>query len=203
MLGWDGAKILPMPAQRLKVLWTGHRLPVIFVIGILLPGILLAAFAVRTLLQERRLADQEIRQRLELAANGAIRDLNQEFRQWQQAVDALSQAGAQDPSLWPERVRQALERPVSAVVIFRAGQDLRVFPPDQLLYKPAPLLGSSSRQQPDQIYQFGHVKVDFGRCEVSRSDKKVDLTAMEFKFLRACLFHPGQVLTLDQLIEEV
>ena len=132
-------KSCQMPAQRLNVLRTGHRLPVIFVVGILLPGILLAAFAIRTLLQERRLADQEIRQRLELAANGAIRDLNHEFGQWQQAVDALSQAGAQDPSLWPERVRQVLEPPLSAVVLFRAEQDLRVFPPDQLLYKPAPL----------------------------------------------------------------
>ena len=141
-------KSCQMPAQRLNVLRTGHRLPVIFVLGILLPGILLAGFAIRTLLQERHLADQEIRQRLELAANGAIRDLNHEFSQWQQAVDDLSQGGAQDPSLWPERVRQALERPLSAVVLFRAEQDLRVFPPDQLLYKPAPLLGSSSPQQP-------------------------------------------------------
>ncbi len=138
---------MPDPARRLGLFRTGHRLPIIFVIGILLPGILLAVFAGRALLQERRLADQRIRERLERAANGAIRDLDQEFRQWQEAVDELSQAGTPDPSLWPERVRQALEGPGSGFVVFRAEQDLRVFPPGRWLYKPAPLLGSSSLPQ--------------------------------------------------------
>ncbi|MDA2924455.1 response regulator transcription factor [Acidobacteria bacterium AH-259-L09] len=78
------------------------------------------------------------------------------------------------------------------------------FSPRELLARiKAVLRRTNDSAQPAQVYQFGDVKVDFGRCEVSRTGKKVDLTAMEFKILRAFLSHPGQVLTLDQLIEEV
>ena len=57
--------------------------------------------------------------------------------------------------------------------------------------------------QPAQIYQFGDVKIDFGRCEAWRGGKPMDLTAMEFKLLRAFLAHRGRVLTIDQLNQEV
>ena len=78
------------------------------------------------------------------------------------------------------------------------------FSPRELLARiKAVLRRTNDSAQLAQVCQFGDVKVDFRRCEVSRKGKKVDLTAVEFKFLRTFLSHPGQVLTLDQLIEEV
>jgi two-component system alkaline phosphatase synthesis response regulator PhoP len=56
--------------------------------------------------------------------------------------------------------------------------------------------------QPAQVYQFGDVKIDFGRCEASRHGKPVELTALELKLLRTFLSRRGQVLTIDQLNQE-
>ena len=71
----------------------GQRLPAIFVIGILLPGITLAVFSIRALLQERRLADQEIRERLDRVAKLAIRELDLELARWQREGEELAGSG--------------------------------------------------------------------------------------------------------------
>jgi DNA-binding response OmpR family regulator len=51
--------------------------------------------------------------------------------------------------------------------------------------------------------QFADITVDFERFEVLRNGEKIDLTAMEFKLLRALLEHRGQVLSIDELLREV
>jgi len=53
------------------------------------------------------------------------------------------------------------------------------------------------------VFEFGEVKVDFEKFELRRAGQKVDLTAMEFKLLRAFLAHRGKVLSIDQLFAEV
>ncbi len=60
----------------------------------------------------------------------------------------------------------------------------------------------NSSQAPD-IYDFGHLKIDFRRCEVWKNGDSVDVTALELKVLRALLSRRGQVLSIDQLNEEV
>ena len=50
------------------------------------------------------------------------------------------------------------------------------------------------------VRKFGNVVVDFTRGEVTRSGTRIELTALEFKLLRAFLEHAGAVLSLDQLI---
>ncbi len=52
------------------------------------------------------------------------------------------------------------------------------------------------------IYRFADITVNFDRFEISRRGEKIDLTAMEFKLLRVFLEHRGQVLTIDQLLQE-
>jgi len=52
------------------------------------------------------------------------------------------------------------------------------------------------------IYRFADITIDFNRFEVLRRDEKIDLTAMEFKLLRVFLEHRGQVLTIDELLQE-
>ncbi|MBN2264191.1 MAG: response regulator transcription factor [Candidatus Aminicenantes bacterium] len=58
-------------------------------------------------------------------------------------------------------------------------------------------------REPGALHRFGDVTVDVGRCEVTRRGRVVDLTAVEFKLLRAFLDHRGQVLTIDELLREV
>jgi DNA-binding response OmpR family regulator len=53
------------------------------------------------------------------------------------------------------------------------------------------------------VRRFGSVLVDFARGEATRGGTKIDLTALEFKLLRAFLDHAGEVLSLDRLIEMV
>ena len=53
------------------------------------------------------------------------------------------------------------------------------------------------------VRKFGDVTVDFTRGDATRAGKRIDLTALEFKLLRAFLDHPGEVLSLDRLIELV
>ncbi|HUQ91102.1 MAG TPA: response regulator transcription factor [Bryobacteraceae bacterium] len=53
------------------------------------------------------------------------------------------------------------------------------------------------------VYKFGNVAADFTRGEVTRAGTRIELTAQEFKLLRAFLEHAGAVLSLDRLIEIV
>jgi DNA-binding response OmpR family regulator len=52
-------------------------------------------------------------------------------------------------------------------------------------------------------YRFGDAEVDFGRCELRRSGKPVELTALEFKLLAAFVRNGGKVLSRDQLLDLV
>jgi two-component system, OmpR family, alkaline phosphatase synthesis response regulator PhoP len=52
-------------------------------------------------------------------------------------------------------------------------------------------------------YQFGSVRVDFRRAEVTRGQEKVDLAAKEFQLLRYFLEHRGEALTREQMLKDV
>ena len=51
------------------------------------------------------------------------------------------------------------------------------------------------------ICRFGDAEVDFGRCELRRAGKPVELTALEFKLLAAFIRNGGKVLSRDQLLD--
>jgi DNA-binding response OmpR family regulator len=53
------------------------------------------------------------------------------------------------------------------------------------------------------IYRFGDAEMDFGRCELRRAEKPVELTAFEFKLLAAFIGNAGKVLSRDQLLNLV
>jgi DNA-binding response OmpR family regulator len=53
------------------------------------------------------------------------------------------------------------------------------------------------------IYHMGDLTLDFGRFEARRQDVPIELTAMEFKLLRAFIARRGQVVTHDELIAAV
>jgi two-component system alkaline phosphatase synthesis response regulator PhoP len=52
-------------------------------------------------------------------------------------------------------------------------------------------------------YQFGPVKVDFRRAEVTRDAQQIELSALEFRLLRYFIEHRGDTLSRDELLNEV
>jgi two-component system, OmpR family, alkaline phosphatase synthesis response regulator PhoP len=53
------------------------------------------------------------------------------------------------------------------------------------------------------IHQFGRVRVDIRRVDVTRSGKPVALAAREFQLLRYLLEHRGEVVSREQLLHDV
>jgi DNA-binding response OmpR family regulator len=96
---------------------------------------------------------------------------------------------------------------VDKVVGLELGADdyvTKPFSPRELLARiKAVLRRGHGDSKPVSHYHFADITVDFERFEVMRKGEKIDLTAMEFKLLRAFLEHRGQVLTIDELLEEV
>ena len=115
----------------------------------------------------------------------------------------LREAGLRTPIILLTAKAQEIDK----VLGLELGADdyvTKPFSPRELLARiKAVLRRVNGETQSDDVYQFGDVQVDFRSCQVSRKKKHVNLTAIEFKLLRAFLSHGGQVLTLDQLIEAV
>jgi len=51
------------------------------------------------------------------------------------------------------------------------------------------------------VHRFGDAEVDFGRCELRRAGRRVELTALEFKLLAAFIRNGGKVLSREQLLD--
>ncbi|HEY7353015.1 MAG TPA: winged helix-turn-helix domain-containing protein [Terriglobales bacterium] len=64
-------------------------------------------------------------------------------------------------------------------------------------------IGGSHSLRPNEIANFGQVRIDLRSMEVVRSDRPVKLTAMEFKVLRFFLFNQKRVISRDELLNEV
>ncbi|HEX8072804.1 MAG TPA: response regulator transcription factor [Pyrinomonadaceae bacterium] len=53
------------------------------------------------------------------------------------------------------------------------------------------------------VYQFGPVRADFRRAEVTRDGARVELSAREFKLLQYLVAHRGATISRDELLNEV
>jgi DNA-binding winged helix-turn-helix (wHTH) protein len=53
------------------------------------------------------------------------------------------------------------------------------------------------------LVQFGDVRVDLMAMEVRRCNRPVTLTAMEFKVLKFLILNPNQVISRDELLDQV
>lgn len=126
----------------------GHRLVGVFLVFILLPGVVLGVFALRTLRRERKHTEQQIQERLDRITVQVSRDLDLQFRQWQQALESAPTEKISDPHSWPEMVTHAVKSPGSGVILWRDQKQLKAFPPSQLLYAlstaPAPTIRQKS-----------------------------------------------------------
>ncbi|MFL6216891.1 MAG: response regulator transcription factor [Blastocatellia bacterium] len=69
----------------------------------------------------------------------------------------------------------------------------------EALLRRAPLVAAPSTE----IYQFGPVRVDFRKAEVTRDGQPVELSAREFGLLRYFIEHRESAITRDALLNEV
>ena len=127
----------------------GQRLVGVFALFILLPGAFLGVFALRVLRQESQLARQRTRESLERTAEEIGRDLDTEFRRWNDAVrSAASLERPLDVNSFPEIVGQTFSEPGGGVFLSLSDEKLKVFPAGALLYvsrSPAPAQTAPSR----------------------------------------------------------
>jgi len=76
------------------------------------------------------------------------------------------------------------------------------FSPRELRARVKAALRRTSEDE-SQTYRFGDSEVDFERCELRRSGKPVELTALEFKLLAAFVRNRGRLLSRGQLLDLV
>ena len=96
---------------------------------------------------------------------------------------------------------------VDKVVGLELGADdyvTKPFSPRELLARiKAVLRRGHVEAKPAAKYVFADITIDLNRCEAMKNGRKIDLTATEFKLLRAFLERRGQALTIDQILQEV
>jgi signal transduction histidine kinase len=118
---------------------TGRGLVWLFSVTMALPGVLLAFLGARALYQERRLAEQQARERLERATDRTVRELEQELARWQLALEQARRDPRLDRlPLPPGAGVDSDEGRGAAVFVAREGDSLRAVPPGELLYAPEP-----------------------------------------------------------------
>jgi len=135
-----------------------HRLIGVFLVFILLPGIVLGFFALRTLRQDDRLAQQQIQERLKRIATFISRDLDLHFTQWQKALQTTSIEALVDAKAWPETVGRALETPGSGLIVWLEGKTLQAYPSNQLLYMPE---NTSPAITPQQSFPPNFIQAEY------------------------------------------
>jgi two-component system alkaline phosphatase synthesis response regulator PhoP len=67
----------------------------------------------------------------------------------------------------------------------------------------AKLRRASPTVHPSEGYQFGDVRVDFRRAEVTKAGEPLELSAREFQLLKYFIEHRGATLTREELLNEV
>jgi two-component system response regulator MprA len=79
---------------------------------------------------------------------------------------------------------------------------VKPFALEELIARLRALLRRRAPDNPNRV-RFADLAVDLGSREVQRGHHTIDLTAKEFDLLAAFLRHPRQVLSRDQLLEQV
>ena len=77
------------------------------------------------------------------------------------------------------------------------------FSPRELVARIRAVLRRTEPAGPADVLRYGDLHVDFARFEARRGSSPLDLTALEFRLLKAFVAAGGQVLTHDRLITQV
>ena len=113
--------------------------------------------------------------------------------------------------------RRSIETPVimltargqvtDKVVGLKLGADDYVTKPFEMMELLA-RVEAKLRRAPDALHpaeghQFGDIRIDFRRAEVTKGSAPLDLSAREFQLLRYFIEHRGATLTREELLNEV
>ena len=116
----------------------------------------------------------------------------------------LRQQGTQTPVLMLTARGQVVDK----VVGLKLGADDYLTKPFEMiellarieaLLRRAPAQAAASAE----VYQFGAVRVDFRKMEVTRDGQPIELSAREFQLLRYFIEHRESAITRDVLLNEV
>jgi len=67
----------------------------------------------------------------------------------------------------------------------------------------AVLRRTSERVEDIVSYHFGQIELDFKKYEATKKGKKLDLTPLQFQILKLLIRNKGEVLSRDELLDEV
>lgn len=112
----------------------------------------------------------------------------------------LRRTGLQTPII----MLTAKTREAEKVLGLELGADdyiTKPFSPLELRARIKAVLRRSAGGVPE-VYRFGDVEINFGRCELRRGGELVELTPIELKLLATFIRHRGKVLSRDQLLDE-
>ncbi len=79
---------------------------------------------------------------------------------------------------------------------------VKPFNMDELLARIRALLRRSRQEEP-KVYRFADLELDTGTHEARRGERVIPLTAKEYELLELFMRHPRQVLTREQIYEQV
>ncbi|MFB6275748.1 MAG: response regulator transcription factor [Halothece sp.] len=111
----------------------------------------------------------------------------------------------QTGSMVPVIILTAKDETSDRVAGLDAGADdyvVKPFSVEELLARIRAHLRRTQEEETD-ILQFQDLKLNTSTREVYRGDRAIELTAKEFELLRYLLNHSRQVLTRDQILEQV
>jgi DNA-binding response OmpR family regulator len=115
----------------------------------------------------------------------------------------LREAGVKTPILM---VTAAKTEEMDKVVGLELGADDYVTKPigsrELVARVKAILRRTQKKDDPDEVFKFGDVEVNFKSHEVFKRGNELHLTALEFNLLRFLIARRGQVVTRDQILDE-
>lgn len=77
------------------------------------------------------------------------------------------------------------------------------FRPRELVSRMRKALRETQTEQSTQTLQLGDVQVDPERARVTKGDKEIFLSALEYRLLLSLMAHKGGVISKDHLLEEI
>jgi two-component system alkaline phosphatase synthesis response regulator PhoP len=121
-------------------------------------------------------------------------------------LDVCKQLKQKRPSI-PIIMLTARGQEVDKVVGLELGADDYVTKPfsirELLARVKAVLRRAQGQHKEKERYVFGDVEVDVRKCQVSRKGRALEFSSKEFDLLKYFLFHSGEAISRDKLLEEV